>query len=118
MSYITTDNLTSIMAEMTDYCNAACPMCQRFDWNTNLIDTVNSTHTTLNFIKEKIGNEILSRLNRWICQGTYGDAIMNPETIDIFGHLKKLNPSIEIIMHTNGGVRNEHFWKALAELDV
>ena len=118
MSYITTTNLTSIMAEMTDYCNAACPMCQRFDWDTNLINTVNSTHTTLNFIKEKIGDEILSRLNRWICQGTYGDAIMNPETIDIFGHLKKLNPSIEIIMHTNGGVRNEHFWKALAELDV
>ena len=109
MSYITTTNLTSIMAEMTDYCNAACPMCQRFDWDTNLIKTVNSTHTTLNFIKEKIGDEILSRLNRWICQGTYGDAIMNPETIDIFGHLKKLNPSIEIIMHTNGGVRNEHF---------
>jgi hypothetical protein len=33
MSYITTDNLTNIMAEMTDYCNAACPMCNRFDWD-------------------------------------------------------------------------------------
>lgn len=118
MSYITTTNLTSIMAEMTDYCNAACPMCQRFDWDTNLIDTVNSKHTTLDFIKEKIGDEIISRLDRWICQGTYGDAIMNPETIDIFGYLKKLNPRIDIIMHTNGGVRNEDFWKNLAELDV
>ena len=29
MPYITTNNLTHIMAEMTDYCNAACPMCNR-----------------------------------------------------------------------------------------
>jgi hypothetical protein len=36
MSFITIDNLNSIMAEMTDYCNAACPMCNRYDWNLNL----------------------------------------------------------------------------------
>ena len=118
MSYITTTNLTSIMAEMTNYCNAACPMCQRYDWNLNLVDKVNSSHTTLNFVKEKIGDEIISRLDRWICQGTYGDAIMNPETVDIFRYLKELNPGIEILMHTNGGVRSEDFWRSLAEIDV
>ena len=40
MSYITTDNLTNIMAEMTDYCNAACPMCNRFDWDLKLLKGV------------------------------------------------------------------------------
>ena len=43
MAYITTDNLTVIMAEMTDYCNAACPLCQRYDWNLNLSETVNKS---------------------------------------------------------------------------
>lgn len=118
MSYITTDNLTSIMAEMTDYCNAACPMCARYDWDLNLIKKVNSNHTTLDFVKKRIGGEIIARLDRWICQGTYGDAIMNPETVDIFEYLKEINPGIEIIMHTNGGTRNEDFWKHLAVLDV
>ena len=33
MSYITVDNLNVINAEMTNWCNAACPRCARFTWN-------------------------------------------------------------------------------------
>ena len=119
MSYITTDNLTNIMAEMTDYCNAACPMCNRFDWDLNLVKGVtNAHHTTLEFIKEKISKDIIARLKEWVCQGTYGDASMNPETVDIFKYLKEINPTIDISMFTNGGARNTEFWKTLAELKV
>ena len=48
MSYITTDNITSINAELSNYCNAACPMCARFfiDGKLNK-EKVNSIHTTL-----------------------------------------------------------------------
>ena len=85
MSYITIDNLTNIMAEMTDYCNAACPMCNRYDWDLNLVNGItNKHHTTLEFVKLKIGDKIISKLERWFCQGTYGDALMNPETVEIF----------------------------------
>ena len=119
MSYITIDNLTNIMAEMTDYCNAACPMCNRYDWDLNLVKGVTNTHhTTLDFVKQRIGEEVISKLNGWLCQGTYGDASMNPETIDIFKYLKGINPNIKIGMITNGGARNTEFWKTLAELNV
>ena len=119
MSYITTDNLTNIMAEMTDYCNAACPMCNRFDWDLNLIKGVtNAHHTTLEFVKQRIGDEIISRLKGWACQGTYGDAVMNPETLEIFKYLKEVNPTMGIGMITNGGARNTDFWKTLAGLKV
>jgi len=119
MSYITTDNLTHIMAEMTDYCNAACPMCNRFDWDLNLVKGVtNAHHTTLEFVKEKIDKGIISRLKQWTCQGTYGDASMNPETVDIFKYLREINPSMKILMHTNGGARNRDFWKSMAKLGV
>lgn len=119
MSYITTHNLTNIMAEMTDYCNAACPMCNRFDWDLNLVKGVtNAHHTTLEFVKQRIGDEIISRLKGWTCQGTYGDAVMNPETLEIFKYLKEVNPTIGIGMITNGGARNTDFWETLAELKV
>jgi len=119
MSYITTDNLTHIMAEMSDYCNAACPMCNRYDWDLNLVNGItNKHHTTLEFVKLKIGDKIISKLERWLCQGTYGDALMNPETIDIFKYLKEINSNIHIGMITNGGARNTEFWKTLAELKV
>ena len=107
------------MAEMTDYCNAACPMCNRFDWDLNLIKGVtNAHHTTLEFVKQRIGDEIISRLKGWTCQGTYGDAVMNPETLEIFKYLKEVNPTIGIGMITNGGARNTDFWETLAELKV
>ena len=119
MPYITTDNLTNIMAEMTDYCNAACPMCNRFDWDLNLVKGVTNTHhTSLKLVKEKIGEEIISRLKGWECQGTYGDASMNPETVDIFKYLREINPDLRISMFTNGGARNTEFWKSMAELNV
>ncbi len=119
MSFITTDNLTHIMAEMTDYCNAACPMCNRYDWDLNLVKEVtNKHHTTLDFVKQRIGHGVISKLKGWVCQGTYGDAIMNPETLDIFKYLKDVNPGISISLITNGGTRNTDFWKTLAELDV
>ena len=107
------------MAEMTDYCNAACPMCNRFDWDLNLIKGVtNAHHTTLEFVKQRIGDEIISRLKGWACQGTYGDAVMNPETLEIFKYLKEVNPTMGIGMITNGGARNTDFWKTLAGLKV
>ena len=107
------------MAEMTDYCNAACPMCNRFDWDLNLIKGVtNAHHTTLEFVKQRIGDEIISRLKGWTCQGTYGDAVMNPETLEIFKYLKEVNPTMGIGMITNGGARNTDFWKTLAGLKV
>ena len=119
MTFITTDNLTHIMAEMTDYCNAACPMCNRFDWNLNLVKGVtNKHHTTLQFIKDKIGDDIISRLKVWTCQGTYGDASINPESLDIFRYLKNINPKIDIHMITNGGARKKEFWSALADINV
>jgi len=119
MSYITTDNLTHIMAEMSDYCNAACPMCNRYDWDINLVKGVtNKHHTTLDFVKQRIGEEIISKLKVWVCQGTYGDASMNPETVDIFKYLKQVNPNINIRMYTNGGARNTDFWKFLGQLGV
>jgi len=107
------------MAEMTDFCNAACPMCNRYDWDLKLVKGVtNQHHTTLEFVKERLGNKVIANLKSWFCQGTYGDASMNPETVDIFEHLKKINPSISIGMVTNGGARDTNFWKKLAEIGV
>ena len=36
MNFINLENLNIINFELTDYCNAACPMCVRHDWDGNL----------------------------------------------------------------------------------
>ena len=64
MSYITVDNLNIINAEMTNWCNASCPRCGRFTWNELKLrkDRVNSTHTSLELIKNGLGPKIISQL--------------------------------------------------------
>ena len=65
MSYITIDNLNTINAELSNYCNAACPMCNRYDWDLNLVkDKVNNSYTSLDVFKEKIGVKVIKQLRR------------------------------------------------------
>ena len=119
MSYITTDKITSINAELTNYCNAACPMCARYFIDGELVkDKVNSMHTGLEFIKDKIGIEIIKQLNRFTSCGNFGDGAMNPECVDIYSWIKQVNPTAKLMLHSNGGARNVKFWQDLAKLDV
>jgi MoaA/NifB/PqqE/SkfB family radical SAM enzyme len=119
MSYITIDNINSINAELSNYCNAACPMCARYfiDGVLNR-ERVNSTHTTLNFLKDNIGEKLVRQLKRFTSCGNLGDGSMNPECFEIYQWLRHTNKNINLTLHTNGGARNLDFWRALAKIDV
>tara|TARA_B100000035_G_scaffold295176_1_gene286040 strand:+ start:276 stop:1274 length:999 start_codon:yes stop_codon:yes gene_type:complete len=117
MSFITIENLTRINFELTDYCNAACPMCVRHTWDGELKDFVNKNHTTLELIDQRIGKEVIHQLKEILSCGTYGDAIMNPECLEIYEYFRTHNNN-RVELFTNGGARNEDFWKNLAKLNI
>jgi MoaA/NifB/PqqE/SkfB family radical SAM enzyme len=119
MSYITIDNITRINAELTNYCNAACPMCARYfiDGVLNK-ERVNSQHTTLQFLKDKIGSKVITQLKTFTSCGNLGDGSMNPECLEIYQWIRSVNPSCGLILHTNGGARNKDFWKEMAKINV
>ena len=119
MSYITIDNINSINAELSNYCNAACPMCSRFNFKLELRkDVTNNSHTSLDLIKDKIGLNIIKRLKRFYSCGTYGDGSMNPECLEIYEHLRQNNSTCQLELFTNGGARTPEFWSELAKLGV
>ena len=119
MSYINIDNLNVINVELTDYCNAACPMCSRFKWDGSLYtEKVNKNHTTLELIQDKIPLDVIKRLKKFYSVGTYGDPLMNPDTAKIYEYIRKNNSTCILEMHTNGGGRDEEFWKSLARTGV
>ena len=43
---------------------------------------------------------------------------MNPQCLEILGWVRDNNPEAEIIINSNGGARNEDFWRQLAKLNV
>ncbi len=119
MSYITINNINSINAELTNYCNAACPMCARYfiDGVLNK-EKVNSTHTTLNFLKDRIGEQLIKQLKRFTSCGNFGDGSMNPECKEIYQWLRETNKNINLHLHSNGGARSTKFWSELAKINV
>ena len=113
-SYINIGNLNTINAELSNYCNSACPMCPRFDLNLNLIkDITNNAHTTLKIIIDKIGPAVLSKINHFYSCGVLGDGAMNPECYEIYEYVKSCGAKATAL-YSNGGLRNTEFWKSLA----
>ena len=114
-SYINIGNLNIINAELSNYCNSACPMCPRFDFDLNLITEItNNSHTSLEVIKNKIGSKVLANIKMFYSCGVLGDGAMNPECVDIYDYVKTAGAS-NTSLYTNGGARNTDFWKALAQ---
>jgi len=114
-SYINIGNLNVINAELSNYCNSACPMCPRFDFDLNLITEItNNSHTSLEVIKNKIGSKVLANIKMFYSCGVLGDGAMNPECVDIYDYVKTSGAS-NTSLYTNGGARNTDFWKALAQ---
>lgn len=117
--FITPENLNTINLEFTDYCNAACPMCSRFKWDGTLYkEKVNSNHNKLHTLQKNISIKIIKQLKRFCSVGTYGDPVMNPECVKIYRWIRENNPNCRLEMHSNGGARDEVFWKEIAELGV
>lgn len=119
MNYISSNNLNSICVELTNWCNAACPQCSRFDLSGQLrTNRVNNAHTTLDLLRSQVGDKIFGQIQKfWSC-GTYGDAIINPECLEIYQYVRQCNSRAYLNIHTNGGARDTKFWRLLAELDV
>ncbi len=118
-NYITVDSINHINAELSNYCNAACPMCARFDAEQNLVKEItNNHHTTLDDIKNKIGDRVLKNLHIFRSCGNVGDGTMNPECEQIFEYVKSVNTTADLSINTNGGARNTDFYKELAKIGV
>jgi MoaA/NifB/PqqE/SkfB family radical SAM enzyme len=118
-NYITVDSINHINAELSNYCNAACPMCARFDAEQNLVKEItNNHHTTLDDIKNKIGDRVLKNLHIFRSCGNVGDGTMNPECEQIFEYVKSVNSTADLSINTNGGARNTDFYKELAKIGV
>lgn len=118
-NYITVDTVNHINAELSNYCNAACPMCARFDSDQKLVKGItNNRHTTLDDIQYKIGTDVIKNLKMFRSCGNVGDGSMNPECYDIYEFIRKINPNATLTLNTNGGARSREFFKEMAKLGV
>ena len=107
------EDIDYLHLELSSDCNARCPGCPRNSFGYNHAN--HATNLTLNNIHTLFPADFLQQLQGIMINGNYGDAVMNPELIDIVKYIRE-HTDCEIMMWTNGGAGR--FWSELAQYDL
>jgi MoaA/NifB/PqqE/SkfB family radical SAM enzyme len=108
--YLTPENIKEIHVEVSNLCNASCPMCARNKNGFGLRDNPGWGQWQKDDIPNVFSKELKNLKKVYFC-GTHGDPITFKYLIDAIQHLKSNNIDIEIF--TNGSLQNESWWDTL-----
>lgn len=107
--------LKQIHLEITNNCQASCPMCSR-NYHGGIENPLLSiSNWGLDDFKVIINLEVLNQLESIFFCGNFGDPILNSELIEMCRYVKETSANVGIRIHTNGSARNQTWWENLAK---
>jgi len=113
MLYKYTD-IKTIHLEVTDKCNAACPMCARNINGGEENPQLPNVELSLADAKKIFEPAFIRQLDRMYMCGNFGDPIAAKDTLEIFRYFRESNPKINLSMMTNGSAKTPSWWRELA----
>ena len=115
--FFTWEKLSQMHIELTNSCNAACPMCTRFFGNSPLIrPDLELGQITLDKFKKYFPKEVLDKMEVILFCGVHGDPCVAKDVYEICEYIAETNPETCVRMNTNGGMRNPEFWSKMGKL--
>jgi len=108
------DQLEQIHLEITNNCQASCPMCTR-NINSGLENPlIKIQNWTLGDFKTIMSEEVLKQIKSYYFCGNFGDPIINNDLIEMCRYTTEVSPDVRVAIHTNGGARSKAWWTLLA----
>jgi MoaA/NifB/PqqE/SkfB family radical SAM enzyme len=107
--------LKSIHLEITNNCQASCPMCSRNIHGGLDNPLLKLSSWSLQMFKDIMTESVLNQIDSYYFCGNFGDPILNNHLLDMCRYSTELAPNTPIRIHTNGGARNEDWWTMLAQ---
>ena len=103
---------------LTSYCQARCPTCPRTNEETGYPEPwLKLQHTDFDLFKKTTQNSIYWKEHKLrsvkFC-GEYGDPMMHPKVEDFISYCLDNNAE-EVIVNTNGGLRNPDWYMKMGE---
>lgn len=109
------NELKQMHLEISNNCQASCPMCNR-NVNGGLDNPlIKIRNWTLDEFKHIMSKEVLDQIDNYYLCGNFGDPILNNELIDMCRYSAAVSPDTHISIHTNGGARKTDWWIELAK---
>ena len=109
-------DITTVHLEITQRCQAACPMCDRNE--NGGIDNrhIDNSELSLDDCKRIFKPEFISQLKTMYMCGNLGDPIVARDTLEVFKYFREHNPNMWLSMNTNAGAKDEAWWRELAQV--
>jgi MoaA/NifB/PqqE/SkfB family radical SAM enzyme len=108
------EDIKQIHLEVTQNCQANCPMCDRNMNGEGINPHINLDELTLDDCKKIFSPEFIAQLNTMYMCGNLGDPIVAQDTLEIFKYFREHNSNMWLSMNTNAGAKNEQWWRELA----
>jgi MoaA/NifB/PqqE/SkfB family radical SAM enzyme len=112
--FLELDNVLELHVEITNACNAACPMCARSVFGGPLRLDQGLSDWTLEDIKRVFNKEKLPNLRFVYFCGTHGDPLASKNVFEAIKAVKDMGADIE--MFTNGSLKTDDWWRKLTAI--
>lgn len=110
------EDLKTVHLEITEACNASCPMCARNinggEDNPHLKDD----ELSLEDCKRIFKPEFIAQLDRMYMCGNFGDPVAAKDTLEVFEYFREHNTKMNLTMYTNGSAKKPEWWTKLAQV--
>ena len=107
-------DIKSIHLEVTQNCQANCPMCDRNMNGKGINPHINLDELSLEDCKKIFTPSFIAQLDTMYMCGNLGDPIVAKDTLEIFKYFRLHNEKMWLSMNTNAGAKNEEWWRDLA----
>ena len=104
------EDIGLIQLEISNYCNAACPLCDRE--GEEVKGYLNNSYLTIGQITKWFDYDFKNLENIHFC-GAYDEPTIHPDFLKIVEFFISKKP-LAISIATNGGTKNKQFWEKLA----
>ena len=108
-------DIKQVHLEVTEKCNAACPMCPRNISGGKESSFIINAELSLADCKKMFDPAFIKQLNIMYMCGNYGDPMMAKDTLKIFKYFREHNSKMKLRMNTNAGARPAKWWVELAK---
>jgi len=108
------NELKQIHLEITNNCQASCPMCARNIHGGLENPNIKLKGWSLDQYKAALSLEVLNQIEGIYFCGNYGDPLLNNDLLEMVKYTTEVNKNINLRIHTNGSLRNKSWWKDLA----
>lgn len=102
--------------EVTQRCQAACPMCDRNENGGPDNKYITNAELSLEDCKRIFTSKFIAQLDTMYMCGNLGDPIVAKDTLEIFQYFRQHNPNMWLSMNTNAGAKDVSWWTSLASV--